>query len=143
MFSSFLPKADDLAAADDLRDMVLPDLGVRMEDKGSGAELTTIWKLEDPEVLKKEKALKLEAMAAKAAQKAEAARKAKEREEKAKIPPEQMFLGLTDTYSKFDDKGLPTYTKNGEELTKGATKKLVKEQQKQKENYEKYLASQA
>jgi hypothetical protein len=25
-----------LAAADDLRDMILPDLGVRLEDKGSG-----------------------------------------------------------------------------------------------------------
>ena len=35
-----------LDATDNIRDNVLPDLGVRMEDKGSGKYTSTIWKLE-------------------------------------------------------------------------------------------------
>ena len=34
----------------------------------------------------------------------EKARKEKEKEEKAKIDPKEMFLGMTDLYSKFDEK---------------------------------------
>jgi cysteinyl-tRNA synthetase len=128
-----------LAAADDLRDNVLPDLGIRMEDKGSGADLVTIWKLDDPEVLKKEKALKLEAKAEKERAKAENLRKQKEKEEKAKINPAEMFLGETEKYSKFDDNGLPTHDKEGQALSKNVVKKLGKEQQKQKDAYEKYI----
>ena len=130
-----------LMAADDLRDGVLPELGVRMEDKGSGAELTTVWKLDDPDVLRKEKALKDEAKAEKERQKAEAKRKAEEKEAKAKIPPKEMFLNMTDLYSKFDDEGVPTHDKDGEPLSKGAAKKLQKEYAKQKDLHEKYLAS--
>ena len=44
-----------LDATDNIRDNVLPDLGVRMEDKGSGKYTSTIWKLDDPEVLRQEK----------------------------------------------------------------------------------------
>lgn len=130
-----------LTAADDLRDSILPELGVRMEDKGSGAELTTVWKLDDPEVLRKEKALKEEAKAEKERQKAEAKRKAAEKEAKAKIPPQEMFLGMTDIYSKFDGEGMPTHDKDGEPLSKGAVKKLHKEYSKQRELHEKSLAT--
>ena len=129
-----------LAAADNLRDMILPDVGVRMEDKGSGKDVVTVWKLDDPEVLRKERSLKEEAKAAKEAQKAELAKKQAERDAKAKINPKEMFLSLTDLYSAFDSEGFPTNDKAGEPLSKAAIKKLQKEKEKQEEAYSKYLA---
>lgn len=129
-----------LAAADDLRDLVLPEVGVRMEDQGSGVNVVTKWKLDDPDSMRKERLLKEEAKAEKERTKLETLRKQKEKEEKAKIPPQDMFKGLTDQYSAFDANGLPTHDKAGEELSKAAVKKLAKEQTKQKTEYEKYLA---
>jgi cysteinyl-tRNA synthetase len=129
-----------LAAADHLRDLILPDVGVRMEDKGSGKDVVTVWKLDDPEVLRKERSLKEEAKAAKEAQKAELAKKQAERDAKAKINPKDMFLSLTDLYSVFDNDGFPTHDKAGEPLSNAAIKKLKKEKEKQEESYSKYLA---
>jgi cysteinyl-tRNA synthetase len=113
-----------LRLADALRDDVLPDLGVRMEDKGSGADVVSVWKLDDPEVLRKEKALKIEAKAAKEAQRVEAERKKREKEEKAKISPDEMFKSQTGLYSAFDTTGR-------------------KEMQKQKELFDKYAAKES
>ena len=129
-----------LSAADNLRDMILPDVGVRMEDKGSGKDIVTVWKLDDPEVLRKERALKEESKAAKDAQKAELAKKQAERDAKAKIPPKEMFLSLTELYSAFDNEGFPTHDKAGEPLSKAAIKKLIKEKEKQEEVHSKYQA---
>lgn len=130
-----------LAAADALRDIVLPDLGVRMEDKGSGASVVTVWKLDDPDILKKERALKEEVKLAKELQKLEIIRKQKEKDEKAKISPNLMFLDQTALYSAFDSvTGMPTHDKQGEVLSKGSIKKLQKDYEKQKESHEKYIA---
>ena len=130
-----------LGAADSLRDIVLPDLGVRMEDKGSGLDVVTIWKLDDPDVLRQERKLKEEAKADKEKQKLETLRKQRERQEKAKTPPGQIFLSQTDLYSAFDSTGLPTHNAVGEPLSKGAIKKLQKTQAQQLELHEKYLVS--
>ena len=111
------PKAY-LDLCDSVRDDVLPPLGVRLEDKAEGY----IWKLDDPEVLARERAAKLQAAS-------EAARKKLENKlEKAKkeldkwvslsTPPQDMFKGATDKYSKFDEQGIPTHTAAGEELSK-------------------------
>ena len=132
---------DVLMAADELRDCVLPELGVRMEDKGSGKDVTTVWKLDDPEVLRKEKALKEEARMEKLRLKEEAKKRAAEKEAKAKIAPQDMFRGMIDLYSKFDESGIPTHDKDGEPLTKSQTKRVQKDYAKQKEIHEKYLAS--
>lgn len=35
-----------------------------------------------------------------------------------KINPKEMFLSLTEEFSKFDEEGLPTHDKNGAEITK-------------------------
>ena len=129
-----------LSAADNLRDNILPDLGVRMEDKGSGNEVVTVWKLDDPEVLKKEKLLKEEAKRAKELAKLEQQKKEAEKEERSKIPPNQMFLAETNLYSAFDELGMPTKDSSGEPLSKGTLKKLSKEYSKQKELYEKYIS---
>ena len=132
-----------LAAADDLRDLVLPEVGVRMEDQGSGINVVTKWKLDDPEAMRKERALKDEARAEKERQKEETLRKQKEKEERAKIPPSEMFKSQTDLYSAFDETGLPTHDKAGEALSKAATKKLQKEQLAQKAAYDKYLGKES
>eukprot|EP01038_Epipyxis_sp_PR26KG_P008487 gene8487-11473_t len=129
-----------LRIADELRDDILPELGIRMEDKGSGSDAYTIWKLEDPEVLRLEKQQKESLKLAKELQKEEAAKKNAEREARAKIPPEEMFLNQTDLYLQFDNStGLPTHDNKGEPLSKSVIKKLQKEQSKQKEAFEKYL----
>eukprot|EP00607_Mallomonas_marina_P002937 CAMPEP_0182429724 /NCGR_PEP_ID=MMETSP1167-20130531/32935_1 /TAXON_ID=2988 /ORGANISM="Mallomonas Sp, Strain CCMP3275" /LENGTH=473 /DNA_ID=CAMNT_0024613837 /DNA_START=463 /DNA_END=1885 /DNA_ORIENTATION=- len=98
-----------LTACDDIRDNVLPDMGVRMEDKGSGAETVTVWKLDDPEVLRKERQQKEDAKRAKEIEKLENARKLREKEEKSKIPPQAMFMTKTELYSVFDEDGVPTH----------------------------------
>jgi hypothetical protein len=109
-----------------------------MEDKGSGADVVTVWKLDDPEVLLQERKLKEEAKAEKERQKLETLRKQREKEERSKISPESMFLSQTDIYSSFDSAtGLPTHDKAGEPLSKAAIKKLQKEQAKQAELYNK------
>lgn len=130
-----------LAAADSLRDDVLPDLGVRMEDSGSGGDVQTVWKLDDPATLRMERDQKEAAKKAKEEQKAEARRKQLEREEKAKIAPEEMFRGMTDLYSAFDERGMPTHDAKGEPVSKKLQKKLEKDMEKQREVHQKYLAS--
>ncbi|CAM9994956.1 unnamed protein product, partial [Ectocarpus sp. 4 AP-2014] len=71
------------------------------------------------------------------------ARQAAEKEARKRVPPQEMFLSMTDLYSAFDDQGVPTIDKAGEPLSKSAIKKLKKEWEKQKKLYEKTLAESA
>jgi cysteinyl-tRNA synthetase len=131
-----------LAAADNLRDDVLPNLGVRMEDKGSGDAVESVWKLDDPATMRLEREQKEAVKRAKEEQKAEARRKQLEREEKAKVPPEEMFRSMTDQFSAFDlTTGMPTLDIKGEPISKKLQKKLEKDMEKQREVHQKYLAS--
>lgn len=122
-----------------MRDEILPDLGVRIEEKGSGADTTSVWKLCDPAVLKLERDQKEAAKLEKERQKAEARRKQQEKEEKAKIPPEELFLSQTELYSEFNENGFPTKDAKGLPLSKGLIKKLEKDLEKQRELHSKYL----
>ena len=126
-----------LRETDRLRDEVMPDLGVRMEDKAS----TTVWKLDDEEVLRREKLQKISDKLAKDQQREEAARKLREREEKAKIPPEELFRS-DPTFSgyTFDGSGLPSLDRDGQPMSKSILKKLQKELQKQKEVHDKFMS---
>jgi len=65
-------------------------------------------------------------------------KKQDEFEERKKIDPKDMFLTMTDLYSKFDDKGLPTHDKDGNPLSKNAIKKAKKDQDKQRRIFEKH-----
>ena len=93
-----------LKLCDELRDDVLPFAGIRLEDTSSG----TVWKLARKEDLIAEREEKMrvakekEEMKKKRAE--EKARKEEEKDQKAKIDPKEMFLGMTDLYSKFDEK---------------------------------------
>ncbi|CAL1546078.1 unnamed protein product, partial [Lymnaea stagnalis] len=100
VLSCFLfQEKDILLVCDKVRDDVLPDLGVRLEDHEG---TPTVIKLVDKEQLLKEKeekkrvALETENMIPFIIQEAKEAQK--------RIPPSELFKGDTDKYSRFDDK---------------------------------------
>ena len=99
-----------LTACDHVRDSTLVDLGVRLEDRSDG---TSIWKRDDPAVLKAEIAEK-QALAKEQAQKKlrnklDLKLREKERFERA--------LELPSKYSQYDaESGYPTHDKNGKPL---------------------------
>ncbi|XP_028156308.1 cysteine--tRNA ligase, cytoplasmic isoform X4 [Ostrinia furnacalis] len=126
-----------LALCDALRDSVLPELGVRLEDKPD----RTVVKLVSKEELLKEREEKKRQEAEKLKKKQELLEAQRAKEEQKKIPPSEMFKRETDKYSKFDDKGLPTHDHEGKELSKGLVKKLQKLQQAQEKKYNDFLAS--
>ena len=123
-----------LELCDALRDDVLPELGIRLEDKASGS----VWKLEDPETLRAEKQLKaLELANKEEAKRLDAAKKAA-KEAAASVNPVDMFKNNTEkNYKQFDADGVPTHDANDEPLPKSQIKKLKKEWEKQKKLYDK------
>ncbi|XP_040569551.1 cysteine--tRNA ligase, cytoplasmic [Lepeophtheirus salmonis] len=137
-----LKATDILKECDRLRDDVLPDLGVRLEDKESEP---TVIKLVDKEELlrEKEQKKKLEEFKAIEKQNKKAAEDAKKAAAEAqnKIPPSEMFRKDTNKYSKFDEKGIPTHDVEGEEISKAQLKKLNKLYQVQEKKYTSYLES--
>ena len=128
-----------LQLCDALRDEILPEIGVQLDDRPSGvAQLQML----DPRVLKAEQERKV-AAAAKAAEaklakqatrQAVAAREAA----RAAVPPEEMFAPEHDalfereaSYKALDEEGLPLENASGEPLSKSQRKKLVKQREKQ------------
>ncbi|CAM9579252.1 unnamed protein product [Scytosiphon promiscuus] len=108
-----------LAACDHVRDELLPTVGVRLEDKGD----QVVWKLEDPEVLAREKQQREQEKLRRLEANEEKKRKAAEKEARAKIPASEYFRGLKGAdgqalYSQFDDKGIPTHDAAGEAIVK-------------------------
>ncbi|XP_055987995.1 cysteine--tRNA ligase, cytoplasmic isoform X2 [Sorex fumeus] len=93
-----------LQLSDALRDDVLPELGVRLEDHEG---LPTVVKLVDRDTLLKEREEKRKAEEEKRKKKEETARKKQEQEAaklaRMRIPPSEMFLPESDKYSKFDE----------------------------------------
>lgn len=130
-----------LQICDELRDEILPNLSVRLEDK----EGQSVIKLVDRDVLMKEreeKKRKEEQKKAEQLAKVEAQRqKDKEREEQRKINPKDMFKSQADKYSAFDEEGFPTLDHEGKEISKGQQKKLKKLQEQQAAKYAEYLKS--
>ncbi|CAH2091865.1 unnamed protein product [Euphydryas editha] len=128
---------DVLALCDALRDRVLPELGVRLEDKPD----RTVVKLVSKEELMREREEKKKQEAEKQRKKQELLEAQRAKEEQKKIPPTDMFKREKDKYSQFDEKGLPTHDHEGKELSKGLIKKLQKLQQAQEKKYKEYLAT--
>lgn len=99
-----LKATDILKLCDEIRDDILPSLGVRLEDKDGGKYAV---KLVDRETLLKEremkKAAEAERQAEKERKKQAAAEAAAAKEAQKKINPKEMFLNETDKYSKFDE----------------------------------------
>ncbi|XP_015118826.1 cysteine--tRNA ligase, cytoplasmic [Diachasma alloeum] len=131
-----------LQECDRLRDEVLPNVGVRLEDDDSGS--CQIKLVNRDELLKEREAKKrfeLEKAAEKLRKQAEVVAANAAKETQRKISPTEMFKSHTDKYSKFDDNGLPTHDTEGKEISKGQLKKLQKLQQAQMKKYSEYLAS--
>lgn len=128
-----------LKLCDKLRDDVLPDLGVLIEDLSD----RTVVKLCDRESLLKEKEQKRLTAERKKAEELkrqqELEQERREKEAKKSIPPNQLFIKETDKYSKFDEKGIPTMDAEGKEISKSSRKKLEKAYEVQVKNYEEYL----
>ena len=137
-----LKAVDILKECDLLRDDVLPNLGVRLEDKENEA---TVIKLVDKEELRKEreekKAMEEKKRLEKERKKAEAAAKAAEEEALRSIPPGDIFKAESDKWSKFDERGIPTHDAKGEEIPKAQQKKLQKRYDAQEKKYNSYLKS--
>ena len=91
-------------------------------------------------MLRKEKALREEMKEAKERQKAEAQLKLKQKEERAKIPPSELFRSRADLYSAFDETGKPTLDAAGQPLSKSALKNIEKEFQQQEKAHAEYLS---
>uniref|UniRef100_A0A8D1K1C8 Cysteine--tRNA ligase, cytoplasmic n=1 Tax=Sus scrofa TaxID=9823 RepID=A0A8D1K1C8_PIG len=129
-----------LQLSDALRDDILPELGVRLEDHEG---LPTVVKLVDRDTLLREREEKKRVEEEKRRKKEEAARKRQEQEAaklaKMKVPPGEMFLSESDKYSKFDENGLPTHDAEGKELSKGQAKKLKKLFEAQEKLHKEYL----
>eukprot|EP00188_Purpureofilum_apyrenoidigerum_P001051 Plantae.Rhodophyta-Purpureofilum_apyrenoidigerum.ctg15365.p1 GENE.Plantae.Rhodophyta-Purpureofilum_apyrenoidigerum.ctg15365~~Plantae.Rhodophyta-Purpureofilum_apyrenoidigerum.ctg15365.p1 ORF type:complete len:700 (-),score=147.45 Plantae.Rhodophyta-Purpureofilum_apyrenoidigerum.ctg15365:588-2687(-) len=122
-----LAKSDDfsakavLQACDRIRDEKLPELGVKIDDSGSSG----VWKLYDPEELRKQTQLESDA---KQARVAAALQLQAERDRKASIPANEMFkVGEYEgKFLTYDDEGIPLKDSLGEDVTKNARKKLLK-----------------
>ncbi|XP_014388583.1 PREDICTED: cysteine--tRNA ligase, cytoplasmic [Myotis brandtii] len=130
-----------LQLSDALRDDVLPELGVRLEDHEG---LPTVVKLVDRETLLREREEKKRVGSVPGVGHVgsaqwpvsvfQAAKLAK-----MKIPPSEMFLSEGDKYSRFDENGLPTHDTEGKELSKGQAKKLRKLFEAQQKLHAEYL----
>ncbi|RDD44623.1 Cysteine--tRNA ligase, cytoplasmic [Trichoplax sp. H2] len=142
--SARLQKVPDLLnLCDDIRNDILPELGVRLEDLEDGPAI----KLVDRAILLKEKENRLMAIEEKKRKKEEAKRKQMElkaqQESKMKISPKEMFLNQSDKYSQFDEKGIPTHDHEGTELSGKQKKKLLKQYEAQKKLFLEYQTKQA
>ncbi|KAJ2500758.1 cysteinyl-tRNA synthetase [Coemansia sp. RSA 1972] len=133
-----------LKLCDKIRDSDLPELGVIIDDHGDGRALV---KIADPEEIRRDRERQEAEIAQRLLTKQREAQKAEEKRQsrlaKGKQSPEEMFRTpeMLDLYSAWDERGIPTKDKAGEELTKNKVKKLTKDYDAQKKLHEKYLES--
>lgn len=95
-----------LDTCDKLRDDVLPNLGVRLEDDAASSGKSRVMLVNRAELLKEreaKKALEAEKSLEKERKKQQAAAALAAKEAQMKIPPDQMFKLENDKYSKFDE----------------------------------------
>lgn len=137
------PQGALLKLCDELRDMTMVDLGVKVSD-GDGA---AVWQLADADALRKERDDKEREKADDAALKALNKLNVKKQDVAkmvaAAVPPEQWFKQpqFASEYSAFDDAGRPSKDGKGEELSKAALKSVDKGLQKQAKEHTKHQES--
>lgn len=131
-----------LAACDQVRDTVLWSLGIYLEDReGQPALVRPLSASLRQE--RQEREAKAAEKASKSAEKdnAKADKEAADRErlEKGKLDPLQMFR--TSEFSAWNDEGLPTKDAEGNDVTKSRSKTLKKQWEAQKKLHEKWKAA--
>lgn len=126
-----------LDICDEVRDDILPFVGIRLEDVND----KTIWKYDDKNQLLKEREARLNIKKEKEEKKKkleeEKLKKEEERKKQAEILPSEMFKDET-KYSEYDENGIPTKDNEGKEISKSLKKKLQKQYEQQKKLYEEY-----
>ena len=131
-------KSQIFAACDELRDSQLLKLGVFLEDRENQSSLV---KLIDQMTVMKIQQDRLTEEAEKQRKKQERMlaleQKERERMEKAKVNPVEMFRDSA-LYSEYDAVGIPLKDAEGKEISKSLRKKLVKEHEAQSALYAKY-----
>ena len=129
-----------LKLCDILRDEDMVELGVALEDREDGKALV---KLVDKQVLLDQRQAKLDRELQKKKEKEERlkaeALKKQERLLKGKTAPSDLFKTIE--FSAWDEKGIPTKDKEGNEVAKSRRKKLEKEYAIQEKLHAEYLAS--
>mmetsp|Transcript_35326 Transcript_35326/g.77392 ORF Transcript_35326/g.77392 Transcript_35326/m.77392 type:complete len:806 (+) Transcript_35326:114-2531(+) len=122
-----------LFTCDELRDEVLPTVGVRLEDRAGG----TRWNREDPDVMMKEiaekKAKETEMKTSKLEKKLAAKEKELDKVKSSMIKPTDLFK--TDEFKEWDEAGVPMTLANGDPISGGQIKKKKKLVDKQTKVY--------
>lgn len=136
------PAKDFLALSDKLRDTTLWNLGVYLEDQDLTGRPALISPLGSEQIRAREE--KDAQTAAKAQLREVALREKAEqqrlKDEKAKTSPRDMFK--TEEYTEWNDEGMPTKDKAGQDVTKSALKKLQKQRQVQEKLHGDWLERQ-
>ncbi|CCH58369.1 hypothetical protein TBLA_0A05760 [Henningerozyma blattae CBS 6284] len=135
------PYQEFLKLTDVLRDVDLLNLNIAIDDRNNQSSLVKF--LTDEEKLKlikfnEEKEIKEKLkMEKKLQQQKLNEEKERLRAEKAKISPKDMFK-TNENFSAWDEDGLPTKDKDGNDVTKSMLKKLKKQWEAQRKLYEEY-----
>lgn len=140
-----------LSLCDRLRDDVLPEMGIRLEDRGAGGDGApqSVIKFVDRAVLLRERderrRAEEERRAEKERKRLEGLRIEAEREAQRRVHPGELFhIGeFAGKFSAFDlESGVPTHGMDGSELPKGQRKKLAKRLEQQQKRYAEWLSTQ-
>jgi cysteinyl-tRNA synthetase len=133
------PAKDFLSLCDQLRDTHLWDLGIYLEDRENAPAMVRPVDTELQAARDQKEAIARQKADAKLKREREESEKKAKLAEQAKIDPKDMFR--TEEYSAWDADGVPTKDAKGEEVTKGKSKKLRKEWEKQKKLFEEHAKS--
>lgn len=132
---------DFLRYCDDVRDETLANLGIRVEDSAE----TSVWKMDDPETIRKEVEEKRQKAAEAAAKKLKSKYERLEADlnkaQQSRISPSDWFKtgANAEKWGSFDADGKPLTTKAGEELNKSQQKSIAKELKNQEKAHEKLV----
>ncbi|KAI9830353.1 MAG: hypothetical protein M1819_005734 [Sarea resinae] len=127
-----------LKLSDELRDETLWALHIYLEDRDPPTPSLIRPLTKDLIAARAEKTAREEA---KVAAKAQRDKEAREREEKARVDPREMFRSAE--WSAWDADGVPVADAAGVEVPKSKSKKLRKEWERQKKSYDAWLATEA
>jgi cysteinyl-tRNA synthetase len=129
-----------LLLSDRIRDEDLFNLGVYLDDRSvdQGALIKHVPKSELLAQREEKASKEREKLALKEKARLEKEKLDQEKAEKAKLNPLDMFKD--DRFSAWDNEGMPTKTKEGEDVPKSALKKLKKEWERQKKAHEEWKA---
>lgn len=131
-------KKEYLNLTDRVRDVDLLDLNVAVDDRAGQGALVKFITSEERKTILEERAegerRKADKVAKDKARKEKAAAEEAEKVAKASIPPQEMFKDPK-LYSEWDEEGIPTKDKDGNEITKSMAKRLKKQWLNQEKVY--------